>query len=144
MDNPRLILLGRGQTTFILGMQIAFKLTGNNTEAKYWWMYKRQDEDRVNREKLDLLGETKCKCLVLSWASGDEEKHKSVLPAFMDCPAATSFAWNWLSRQEYGPEPDYDGSNEKGFLLFNETWGHVGGDHYAIVAIAPAWAMLGK
>lgn len=147
MDNPRVIVVGRGQALFLLAMHIAFKLHGERTEAKYWWNYKPDAEENRNVidrvTKLQLLGvDRTSEMLVLSW--GGDEKYKNVLPAFMDCEAASSFAWNWLNRQEYPPQPDHDGSNAKGFIVFNEASGHIGPDHYGIVAVGPAWAMLGK
>ncbi len=66
------------------------------------------------------------------------------LPAEMDCDLATDFAWDWLNKQLFGTQPDHDGSNHKGFIVFNESWGNVAGKWSAIVAIGPAWAMAGK
>lgn len=143
LDNPRLIIVGRGQQLFLLGMQIAFRLHGDKTEAKFWWTYKPKPTPTL-MDPHELLGVCAKEFLVLSWAADDSEKHKNVLPAFMACEAASSFAWNWLTHQDYGEQPDHDGSNEKGFVLFNDTWGHVGGDRYAIIGIGPAWALLGK
>lgn len=66
------------------------------------------------------------------------------LPFKMDAQKASEFASGWLSDIEWGREPDHDGSNGKGWRLFNDDWGHVGGSWQAIVAIQPAWAMYGK
>lgn len=50
----------------------------------------------------------------------------------------------WLGEVEYGPEPDIDGSCEKGFRIYNEAWGKVGGMWEAFAAIEPVWLMYGK
>ena len=39
---------------------------------------------------------------------------------------------------------DFDGSVGNAFRLYVEDWGHVDGDHYAIVAIQATWAWYGK
>lgn len=52
--------------------------------------------------------------------------------------------WYWLESAEYEQEPDHDGSNIKGWRLFNEAWGQVFDDPYALVAITPEWALAGK
>lgn len=39
---------------------------------------------------------------------------------------------------------DHDGSNEIGWRVYCEDWGHVGGELYAIVAIKPAYIWYGK
>jgi hypothetical protein len=66
------------------------------------------------------------------------------MPYPMKVDAAVQFAWNWLQTADYGPEPDHDGSNGRGWRIFNETWGHVKGEWAGICAIQPAWAMYGK
>lgn len=65
-------------------------------------------------------------------------------PFKMDAAGAADFVKRWLAEADYGPEPDHDGHNEKGWRLYNEAWGHVGGDYKAFVAVKPAWAMYGK
>lgn len=45
----------------------------------------------------------------------------------------------WLAAADYGPEPDLDGSVSKGWRVYNEVWGSVGGDHMAFLAIEPVW-----
>lgn len=44
----------------------------------------------------------------------------------------------------YGNEPRHDGDNGRGLRIFNEAWGHVGGDWTAFMGIEPAWLMYGK
>jgi hypothetical protein len=66
------------------------------------------------------------------------------LPYPMDVAMLSAFVWGWLGTVERGREPDHDGSNGKGWRVYNEAWGHVGGNHRAIVAVQPAWAMYGK
>lgn len=81
------------------------------------------------------------KRLVLYWTLSE----KSIpLPAPLSGVALEAFVKSWLDDVEYGPEPDQDGHNEKGFRVYNEAWGHIGHDWQTFVAIEPAWIMYGK
>jgi len=78
-----------------------------------------------------------------------EESQSSMAPIlstpFRTAEAASDFAWHWLQEvAEYGPEPDHEGDNHKGFYLFTGFWGHVLGNSNGIIGIRPCWAMYGK
>lgn len=79
--------------------------------------------------------------LVLLW---HEDHGSRKLRSPLGAREAAEYAKRWLDKVNYGPEPDIDGSCEKGFRVFTEAWGHVAGRHYCIVAVQPAWAMYGK
>lgn len=49
----------------------------------------------------------------------------------------------WLSSRAPN-EPDHDGSNSKGWLMFVERWGHVSDVRGVIFAIKPKWLEHGK
>lgn len=69
------------------------------------------------------------------------------LPYAMDWKAAADLAWGWLGEQpneKYGDFLDHDGSNGRGFRVYNESWTHVAGSHYGILAVLPMWAWYGK
>lgn len=51
---------------------------------------------------------------------------------------------SWLKNQNYGYEPDTDGSVRKGFLVYNERYGRIADDPYAFVAIKPEWIVYDK
>ena len=149
MDNQRLVLVSETLVDFKLGMQLAFRHCPGD-KAWSWWLWNpaRSDYDK-DRPEEGLGVERKGPFLVLSWEGNpkhghDFPKNKTKLPCGMDFNLAAEFAWNWLAEQDYGTEPSHDGSNHEGFILFNDPWGHVGGDHYAIIAVGPAWAMAGK
>jgi hypothetical protein len=81
------------------------------------------------------------KGLVLFWTPGKDTVR---FPFAMDSGTILPMIKGWLAEQDYGPEPDHDGSNGKGWRLYNESWGHIGNEWEAFVAILPAWAMYGK
>jgi hypothetical protein len=69
----------------------------------------------------------------------------SPLPFKMDKQGLCDFAWAWLQKgADYGSRPDTDGDSERGWRVYNEGWGHVSGNCYAIVAIQPFWFVYGK
>lgn len=123
MDNFRLSVGSEGEGHFKAALRLAFDHSPGQKATHY----------RVTKE----YG------LIFYWTDPKKEDVKE-LPYVMDYDAAVSFAWNWLKTADYGHEPDHDGDNGEGFLIFNEDWGHVDHDHYAFVAIKPMWAMYGK
>lgn len=122
MDNFLFDVTCRGEEPFNVAMQLAF---GEATATAYV----------VDPEK----------GLIFLW-SPPERKEPSVLPLpfRMDALSAAHFAGRWLAQTEFPRQPDHDGDNRKGWRVYNEAWGHVGSYHYAIIAVQPAWAMLGK
>lgn len=107
-------------------LDIAFSHAPGN-KAKGWVELPTEDE--------------KCKRLVLFWTN---DKVMTPLPALMDAEAAEPFVRAWLAEQDYGPEPDHDGDNEKGWRAYCEGWGHVASKYAAFIAIEPVWLMYGK
>lgn len=123
MDNFEMRVLSMVKTHFEMALRMAFDAAPGKKATHY----------RV----------TKKHGFIFCW---HESEHKDVqpLPYEMGFAEAVPFAWGWLKKQDYGREPDHDGSNQKGFLIYNEDWGHVDGDSYAFIAIKPEWAMQGK
>lgn len=85
------------------------------------------------------------KGLILYW-SVDSARGVGItpLPYEMKQKAATEFVWHWLEEQDYGREPDHDGSNHKGWRVYNEAWNRIGDEWGAFAAIKPEWMMYGK
>lgn len=79
--------------------------------------------------------------LVLYWAA--DEPGVTELPFPMDLHEAALFAWGWLGHAEYGPEPDHDGSNHKGYRVYADHYG-LGESWKALVSVEPRWAEFGK
>ncbi len=66
-------------------------------------------------------------------------------PSPLSLDRAAEIAFEWLTTADYGPQPDHDGDNEKGWRCFTEGWGQIGGyGHASFVAVAPQWLMHGK
>lgn len=79
--------------------------------------------------------------LILHWL---ENHDATPLPAPLGFDAAVAFIESWLETADYGPEPDTDGGTEKSCRVYNEQWSRIGNNHYAFVAIEPAWMVYGK
>lgn len=75
--------------------------------------------------------------LTFFWANCDQSV---AFPFEMDLEHATQWASAWLKQAKYGPAPDHDGDNIKGWRVFNDArrnWEE-------FVSIEPAWAIHGK
>lgn len=58
-------------------------------------------------------------------------------------PTALAFIQQWLAEQDYGDQPDHDGSNSAGFRVeAGELYSAYG--RYAAMVITPVWAEHGK
>lgn len=79
--------------------------------------------------------------IVLYWA---ESEKATRLPYSMNVNAAIEFVWNWLQVVDYGTQPNHDGSNTKGWTVFNENWSQIDHEWQAFAAIRPEWMMHGK
>lgn len=66
------------------------------------------------------------------------------LPYPMNIAALRDFVWHYLEQADLGPEPTHDGSNSRGFRVYNEQYGHIGGRSDAFLAVQAVWAEHGK
>lgn len=80
---------------------------------------------------------------VLSWYNPDGAGWNA-FPAPLEAEGLEPLVISWLKNQNYGYEPDTDGSASKGFLVYNETYGRIDNDPYAFVAIKPEWIVYDK
>lgn len=98
------------------------------------------------------------------FASWIVDPKKGLLLCWTDVEGANNFITNlsaaqvvdqvavWLTTDEAKRIPkgdmcdnaDHDGDNEMGWQVYCESWGHVGGNRYAICAVRPAYLWYGK
>jgi hypothetical protein len=126
MDNRHISVQSQGREAFNLAFQLLFDNAAGKKATHYF-----EDPD---------------KGLVLLWF---EDKSRNSIPLLtpLSWKEAADLAWSWLSNQpteKYREYLDHDGSNGKGFRVYNEDWGHVAGSHYGILAVLPVWAWYGK
>lgn len=88
------------------------------------------------------------KRLVLYWIApeaGETRNSVHPLPAPMELAQIATFVESWLATVDYGPEPDTDGSTDKGSRVYCQNWGHIDGHGWgSFVAIEPEWLVYGK
>lgn len=138
MDNFKIALVAEGLNSLKAAFAIAFEHNGGSKAKSY--ALRKIDQDDFSDPLDSLANET---ALVFRWDyNGKTDSHNLLFQ--MNSEAAAEHAHRWLAEQEYKMEPDHDGDNGRGFAVWTGTWGHINGDHYAIVAVAPAWAMYGK
>jgi len=135
-DNSQVIVSGfGGRRGFNLAMELLF---AGHHEATH---YKIKAISRAEKgNKPTPLFEDHV-CMIFYWYP---EKDTIPLPYPMSFKECADLAWGWLQKQEYGSEPDHDGSNEQGWSVFNEAWGMVDNSHGAIGAVTPQWIWYGK
>ncbi len=136
MDNFALDVRARSRESFDHAMAIAFN--GSVGKASHWCEHPK-------------FG------LVFFWneVPSDTFQGKPISPLMteMDAAQAADLAWIWLQKadrkkfqlkdsDEHYRDGDVD--NEKAWRVYVEEWGHVGGSNYAVCAILPVWAWLGK
>lgn len=129
MDNRHISVQSEGRVAFDLAFQLLFDNAPGGKASHYF--------------------EHPEKGLVFLWheESFGIFSKASKLPYAMRWKEAADLAWGWLSNQpneKYEEKLDHDGSNGKGFLVYNEYWGHIAEAHYAFLAVKPVWAWYGK
>lgn len=87
------------------------------------------------------------KGLVFYWVQPDGREDVIPLPCEMTVEAVSAFAWAWLESrpdEEYHEELDHDGSNGRGWRVYNEAWNRVGSEWQTSFAVLPVWIWYGK
>jgi hypothetical protein len=124
MDNRLISVQSEGRTAFNLAFQLLF--------------------DNAPGDKVTHYIEHHKSGLILLWS---EEGKAIKLPVPLGWKDAADLSWTWLNDQDtklYHEYLDHDGSNGRGFRVYNEDWGHVGGYSYAVLGVIPVWAWYGK
>jgi hypothetical protein len=88
--------------------------------------------------------------LILLWSTKGTTCHRFFAP--LDWDIAAEMVFKWLQTKEakemacegWDRNEDHDGSNEYGWRVYCEDWGHVGEHTYSICAVRPSWNWLGK
>lgn len=126
MDNRHISVQSEGRTAFDLAFQLLFN-NARGLKATHYF-------------------ENASHGLVLLWHNDEARKAVPLLTP-LSWKEAADLAWTWLTNQlteNYKEYLDHDGSDGKGFRVYNEAWGHVAGSHYGILAVVPVWAWYGK
>jgi hypothetical protein len=79
--------------------------------------------------------------LILFWADSDMCQR---FPAPLDINGLIPIVRSWLDGVPYPPKSKWNCNHEKGCRVYNEAWGHIGGQWETFVAIEPAWLLYGK
>lgn len=80
---------------------------------------------------------------LLAW-SPNTGKDFNPFPGALGTEELIGIIRHWLVDADYGREPDHDGDNRKGWRVYNESWAHIGTNHYVFAAIEPHWNVYGK
>ena len=142
LDNFKIDIIARSQQSLLKALEIAFAHNNPGGLVASYEIKKLVKND-FNDITDNLNGKT---AFILRWIKRNNTDRPEIVNfSFnLDVIGAADFAMRWLAEQDYGYEPDHDGDNEKGWRIYTGAWGHIDGDHYAICAIMPEWAMYGK
>ncbi len=130
MDNRQFNVNGEGKAMFLATMKLAFEQSGH-VQAKGYFIDPK-------------FG------MVFLWHNDACSSSATNLPAPFNAEDSTNFAWAWLQSEpdieckDWDADDDHDGSNGLGWRVYCENWGHVAGNHYAIIAVKPAYLWFGK
>ncbi len=146
MDNRTIDVVSEGNEDLALALRIIWASAPGGKATHYKVLKLKEKVTYFNKPTTSHytnLEESKggVPTLVLLW---HEEHGSQAFPFGIDVHLATDFVKGWLAQVDYGREPDHDGDNGKGWRVFTESWGHVAGHIYTVVAVQPAWAMYGK
>ncbi len=148
MDNRQLDITAEGEADLGLAIRLAWpSASGKATHYKLINLAEtviysgKPTTSHIITSKEGGEGDGGAPTMILLWHA---ERGALPLPYPLDLEESIAFLAGWLKKVERGDEPDHDGSNGQGWRAFTESWGHVAGHRYAIVAVQPAWAMYGK
>lgn len=82
--------------------------------------------------------------IIFYWAFSESSYSIQRPPAPVNKSQVRSLIEPWLESVDYGEEPGTDGSTDKGFRLYNETYGDVNYEWQTFFAIEPYWLVYGK
>jgi hypothetical protein len=140
MDNFRFDITARSPEMLKLALKVAFEL---DDDKPYVYGYSMGPAPKESASAAGgEWGANKAKARLVLYKY--ESAKATPLPYKMNFEQALSFVQGWLQNAGYGPQPDHDGSNSKGWRVYNEAWGHVNDDWAGFVAIEPVWALHGK
>ena len=150
MDNRLIDVTSEGDKALALAIELIwpnaaggkashYRIAKLSEQTKYYVGIK--DNKPFAHDTNNVLDVDGTETLILYW---NNDKETQSLPYDLNLEEAIEFIKGWLKKANYKSEPGHDGSNKKGWRVFNEDWGHVIGSGYAILAVQPAWAMYGK
>jgi len=128
MDNRLFIVNGKGKDTLLETIKLAVKTAG----------YRQIDGFRIDEKK----------GFVLLWHCNngitiDEKTPEGVfsyVESYLESDAA-----DYVEKKQWEQAYDsYDVTDQEGWVVYCEDWGHIGIDPYAIVAIKKAYLWYGK
>lgn len=90
--------------------------------------------------------------LIALWSIDSNNKNHKELPMAMGAEMFAPIAYAWIHSSEakkiklsgWDEDTDHDGSNDLGWRLYLEDWGHIGNERYGLFALIPSYCWYGK
>ena len=131
MDNRIFNVNGTGDELLLKALELALMQEWSKSTTMEAW--------KIDKEK----------GLILYWhADGEAIPFPSPLSAEQLLPIVSGFLASKEAKEVtcegWDADTDHDGCNGFGWRVYCEDWGHIGRDHYAFIAIKPAYIWYGK
>lgn len=151
MNNHLVDIRSEGRESFdhalaiFMGNQMGGRPTASHTSI----IAPREIPEQKPYENEITIIDLKAPTFILFWTKPEDWKFDEIraLPYTMKRDRIGDIVWDWLQavpQKQYGEFIEHDGSMGKGFRMWNENWGHVGGSWAGICAIRPIFAWYGK
>lgn len=134
MDNKIFNVNGGEDDLLVQALSLAFRQNGRGTKAVAWKcseehgmiLFWTESNLPVGANKfMSPLDAVQCANEVIAWLKTEQAEGFNI-----------NYSWDM--------DQDHDGHNSKGWRVYKEDWGHVGGMWQAICAIRPAYMWHGK
>ena len=152
MDNHIIDIRSNGQEAFEHALHLFMgDQMGGNPTAQYTAIVEPNSVDvvRITEKKTEVVGKNAPTFVLFKSkpAEGHIFGRISPLPYPMEFDIISVMLWNWLQKipeTQWEEHIDLDGSTGRGFRMWNERWGFVGGSSHAFCAVRPIHAWYSK
>jgi len=133
MDNRIFAVNGQGYDKLLQAMELVFD-QGWGYRARGWY---------ESEKGLVIVWHIDPNNTTVNKLPGDGHDARSLIP-LVDNWLRTPKLVDKVELGQWEGNLDHDGSNQLGWKVYVEDWGHVGRDSYAICAIKPVYIWFGK
>lgn len=133
-----------------------FNINGRSKEMLLTALSLAQEQESGRKDCYAGWVEDPKKGLILLWHVGEHSPGNKFVTN-LTAEGVVEQVWQWLQEKKNDPsaeifkhteqwdhDSDHDGHNSYGWRVYCEDWGHVGGNHYSVVAVKPVYLWHGK
>ena len=144
-DNRIFNINGKSEKMLAKTLELVFI----QASGDYNWSYEDNDRTGASGWYID-----EDKGFVLCWTKSNHTDYNR-FPTKLNAAQCAAMVYKWLNSSErltikaddkcnWDIDAYHSGSNSKGWRVYCDGWGHVGDDHYGMIAIRPVYLWHGK